>query len=242
MTKLIKYDVAQVMVKMNDLYGLLTAEQKSEFVRATEIMKFKRGEIIYFEGDKPEFLLCVLSGKVKIYRDGVGGRSFINRVLRPVQYFGYRASLANEPYVTEAAAFDDTLIACVPLALIRRILTTNTNVCQFFIKELAVDLGEADKRIVSVTQKHVRGRLAEALLMLADIYGYDTDGVTLNTYISRGDLASLSNMNIGNAIRTLSELNAEGITASKNRMIQVLDKEALREISELGEKEVRGVK
>ena len=39
-------------------------------------------------------LMCLLSGKVKIYKDGVGGRSQIIRVIKNKEYFAYRAYFA----------------------------------------------------------------------------------------------------------------------------------------------------
>ena len=39
-------------------------------------------------------LMCLLSGKVKIYKEGVGGRSQIIRVLKTKEYFAYRAFFA----------------------------------------------------------------------------------------------------------------------------------------------------
>ena len=39
-------------------------------------------------------LTCLVSGKVKIYKDGVGGRPQIMRVLGETEYFAYRAYMA----------------------------------------------------------------------------------------------------------------------------------------------------
>lgn len=79
----------------------------------------------------------------------------------------------------------------------------------FFIKQLSVDLGIADERTVNLTQKHIRGRLAESLLFLKESYGLEEDGSTLSIYLSREDLANLSNMTTSNAIRTLSQFATE---------------------------------
>ena len=49
----------------------------------------------------------------------------------------------------------------------------------FFIRQLSLDLGIADERTVNLTQKHIRGRLAESLLFLKDSYGLEEDGATL---------------------------------------------------------------
>lgn len=99
---------------------------------------------------------------------------------------------------------------------------------------LAADLGKADQRVVSITQKHVRGRLAEALLDLLDVYGYGNDGETLDLHITREDMANLSNMTTSNAIRTLSAFADEGLVEVHGRFIKLIDVEALQSISNNG--------
>ena len=68
---------------------------------------------------------------------------------------------------------------------------------------MALDLTFSNERTVSLTQKHIRGRLAESLIVLRDTYGFEIDGKTIRAYVSREDLACLSNMTTSNAIRTL---------------------------------------
>ena len=77
--------------------------------------------------------------------------------------------------------------------------------------------------MVSLTQKHVRGRLVESLLMLGRIYGFEADGKTINASLSRNDIAHLSNMTTSNAIRTLSNLASEGNIKIKGRKITILN-------------------
>lgn len=234
MTKLDNFDTLVAAHSMKNVWEVLSEDERALFVSSLRVERYKKNELIYREGDLPERLLCLHSGKVKIFRDGVGGRFLINRVLRPVQYFGYRASMANEPYVTAAAAFEESTIISVPMNVVYEVLKTNSKLGMFFIRELATDLGVADKRIVSITQKHVRGRLAEALLSLLDIYGVDSDGQTLDLHISREDLANLSNMTTSNAIRTLSIFADEGLLEVRGRYIKFLDVKALQRISENG--------
>ena len=234
MTKLDKYDKASVCEAMSELWSLLTEEEQTLFLTHMSVYRYRRNEMIYHEGESPDYLLCLLSGKVKIYRDGYGGRSIINRVLRPVQYFGYRASMAGEPYVTAAAAFEDSLVAWVPMNVVYRAMSTNNQLCAFFIRALSIDLGLADKRMVSLTQKHVRARLAETLLTLCDIYGFDEDGETLNSLITRENMASFSNMTTSNAIRTLMSFSKEGLVAVDGRKIRLLDVDKLTTVSEQG--------
>ena len=178
--------------------------------------------------------MCLLSGKVKIYKDGVGGRSQIIRMIKPNEYFAYRAFFAKEDFVTTAAAFEPSVIGLVPMSAITTLISENNNLALFFIKQLSIDLGIADERTVNLTQKHIRGRLSESLLFLKESYGLEEDGSTLSIYLSREDLANLSNMTTSNAIRTLSNFAAERLITIDGRKIKIIDEEKLKKISKIG--------
>jgi CRP-like cAMP-binding protein len=92
----------------------------------------------------------------------------------------------------------------------------------------------ADKRTITLTQKHVKGRLAESLLFLRDNFGVEEDGKTLASSLSREDIASLSNMTTSNAIRTLSWMAQENIIELDGRKIKIVDEEYLSFLSRNG--------
>lgn len=97
-----------------------------------------------------------------------------------------------------------------------------------------MDLGVSDSRTVSLTQKHIRGRLADSLLFLRKTYGVEEDGATLSIKVSREDLAGLSNMTTSNAIRTLSGFASENLLEVSGRSIKIINSEALQKISDFG--------
>ena len=228
------------MVKMNlsnvnvpeliaDMWEPLNEEQREFLANQFTLQNYKKNEVIHCEGETPKYLMCLLSGKVKIYKDGVGGRSQIIRMIKPVEYFGYRAYFAKEDYVTAAAAFEPSLICLIPMSAITTLVAQNNNLALFFIKQLSIDLGVADERTVNLTQKHIRGRLAESLLFLKESYGLEEDGSTLSIYLSREDLANLSNMTTSNAIRTLSQFATERLITIDGRKIKIIDEEKAEE-------------
>lgn len=217
-----------------DLWMPLTPEQRVLLMTNLSVQKFKKNEIIYCEGEKPMHLMCLLSGKVKIYKDGVGGRCQIIRVIKDKEYFAYRAYFAEENFVTAAAAFEPCTICFIPMTTITELITQNAELAMFFIRQLSIDLGIADERTVNLTQKHIRGRLAESLIFLKDTYGVEEDGCTLSIYLSREDLASLSNMTTSNAIRTLSNFANEMLITIDGRKIKIIEEDRLRKISKIG--------
>ena len=95
-------------------------------------------------------------------------------------------------------------------------------------------LGISDERTVNLTQKHIRGRLAESLIFLKESYGLEEDGSTLSIYLSREDLANLSNMTTSNAIRTLSQFATERLITIDGRKIKIIEEEKLKKISKIG--------
>ena len=208
--------------KISDMLDTLTEEQRDILTDHISVIKYKKNDIIYKEGDLPTNLLCLVSGKVKIYKDGVGGRPQIMRVLGETEYFAYRAYMADEPFITAAAAFEPCVVLKIPLGIIVKTIQENARLGWFFIQRLAHDLGQSDERTVNLTQKHIRGRLAESLLFLKDSYGLEEDGSTLSIYMSREDLANLSNMTTSNAIRTLSAFAGEKLVAIDGRKIMIV--------------------
>lgn len=232
---MIKTAIEKVMSEdMAGIWSLLKNDEKRVIVDNFVIHNFKKNEMIYVENEQPEFLWCLLKGKVKLFKDGLGGRQQILRLIRPVQYFGYRAYFAQEPYVSSTQAIEPSVIGALPMQIVEQMITQNNDIAWFFIHELSRKLGHSDSRIVNLTQKHIRGRLAEALIVLLDNYGYEDDQITLKIYMSREDLANLSNMTTSNAIRTLSGFVADKIIVVDGRSIKILNEPVLRKISKFG--------
>lgn len=219
---------------LSELWNVLRPNEKRLVTEQFRIQQFKRNQRIYAEHDDPEFLWILLKGKVKMYKNGIGDRVQILRLYRPVQYFGYRAYFANEKYVSSAAAFEPSELGALPIELVDNLIRNNNELAMFFIHELSRNLGGSDTKIVNLTQKHIRGRLAESLLLLADNYGLEDDETTLNIYMSRQDLANLSNMTTSNAIRTLTAFQTEKLIIVDGRKIKIINESQLRKISKFG--------
>lgn len=216
------------------IWTLLDNDERRLIVDNFQIHNFKKNQIIYTQGEDAENLWCLLKGKVKIYKDGIGGRQQIIRLIRPVQYFGYRAYFADEPHMSSACAFEASSLGSLPMSLVHDMINNNMKLAWFFIGELSHNLGGSDTRIVNLTQKHIRGRLAEALIVLRENYGYEDDNATIKIYMSREDLANLSNMTTSNAIRTLSTFVSEKILLVDGRRIKIINEPMLRKISKFG--------
>ncbi|MBQ9427355.1 MAG: Crp/Fnr family transcriptional regulator [Paludibacteraceae bacterium] len=216
------------------LWAALTAEERQTVQKESTIVRYGKNEQIYREEDIPEAVMLLVSGKVRIYKEGIGQRPQIIRMLKPNELFAYRAVIAGDGFNTSASAFEDSVVYRLPKDTFLRIIRNNSEFCFRMMVIMAKNLAFSELQTVNLTQKHIRGRLAESLLTLKNKYGVDDDGVTISMYMSREDLANLSNMTTSNAIRTLSQFASEGIVGIDGRKIKLLNEPALTRISRLG--------
>jgi CRP/FNR family transcriptional regulator, polysaccharide utilization system transcription regulator len=212
----------------------LNQKDKETLIKRHTLVIIKKGQFLFREGDKPRGLICLASGKVKVFKDGVGGRGQILKMLRYQGFIGYKVLFSDTPWAVSAIAIEDSAICIFEKNTFIRILKKSPELSMRFMKVIADELWVSNNRTVSLTQKHIRGRLAESLLILRDTYGYEADGNTIRILMSREDIANLSNMTTSNAIRTLSTLASEKIIDITGRRISILDSSQLERISELG--------
>lgn len=218
----------------HSIFKTLSQKEKETLVQHHTYAQYRKGDLLLKEGEKPHGLICLASGKVKIFKEGVGGREQILSMIRPQGFIGYRAIFADSPYFASAVAIENSAICIIEKECIIKMIRRNPDLALKFIKIFAEELGFSNNRTVSLTQKHIRGRLAESLIVLKDTYGFETDGKTISVCLSREDIANLSNMTTSNAIRTLSNLALEDIISIEGRKIMILDCNRLERVSELG--------
>jgi CRP/FNR family transcriptional regulator, polysaccharide utilization system transcription regulator len=199
------------------------------------VANFMKRDMILDENTKPKGLNCLVSGKAKIFKIGAGNREQIIKMLRPMSFISYRSLFSDGLYPFSVVALEESSVVIFEKQTLSRILKQNGELAVKFIKIISEDLSYSNHRMVSLTQKHVRGRLAESLLLLRDTYGTEADGKTLRVMLSREDIAHFSNMTTSNAIRTLSVLVLEKILDIHGRRIMVLDPERLETISDSGQ-------
>lgn len=136
-----KKDVIDLSYSLSDIWRMLTDVEREKLRNNARVLQFRKNDLIYLEDEWPKDLMCLFKGKVKIYKSGVGGRSQIIRIVRPMQYFGYRAYFAREQYVTAASAFEACTVCMIPMELIEQFLRENGNLALFFYSDVICRLG-----------------------------------------------------------------------------------------------------
>lgn len=220
--------------ELNAVWDYLTPDEKDFIDKHTETKYFRKNETIYNEGELTRHVVMLVRGTVRLSKEGVGQRLQIIRMLKPYDTFSYRSAMAGDAHSTSATALEPSVLYYVERDAFLEVIQRNIKFCYAVLVAMSKDLGISETQTVNLTQKHIRGRLAETLISLKKTYGLEGDGVTISMYIAREDLANMSNMTTSNAIRTLSQFASEGLVSLDGRKIKLLDENELTRISRMG--------
>lgn len=195
---------------------------------------YKKGQVLFYEGKRPNGVYCLHYGKVKIFKNGIHGKEHIVRFVTPGQFIGIRAFLGNSEYRASAATLEDSLICQITRSHFERIMQKYPDFAAQMIRMLSHMLEEAEDKITSLAQKPVKERLAEALLILNKIY--ISDSAHQNSYtisLTREDLANIVGTATETVIRLLSELKEQKLVSISGRNITLLDLRGLKSVGKV---------
>jgi len=196
---------------------------------------YKKGSAIFFQGNPPFGLYCINSGKVKLYQVGSDGRESIIRIAHDGDILGHRSLFSQQSYHATAVALEDTVICFIDKKYIFDVITRQPSVTLKIIERLSREMGAAEKRSSSMSQKSVRERLAEVLLWLKETYGcaLDDGRIKLTITLTREEIASMIGTSSETVIRTISDFKDEGILEQEGKIMFISDEGKLLEFANL---------
>lgn len=209
--------------KNGSIFCCLAQEELKTLSSDKRDKHFKKGEIIFYEGNRGHGLYCIYSGKVKIHKLGEEAKEQIVRFAKKGDILGYRSLLSNEPYSATATAIEDCSICFIPKSHFLQALENNHKLSYSTIQLLTNDLKGSEEKLISITQKPVIERVSEALITLKRKFGVKPDGVTLNVVLTRREIGDLAGVTTETTIRTLSDLNKKKVIKLLGKQIQIND-------------------
>jgi len=197
----------------------LSQDELAIINRGRTRVSYRAGEPIFKEGTRPYGLLCMSSGKAKISINSVNGNELIVGLKKPVDFLGFSDFIAEKSYSTSAHALEDTEVCVIMKEHFFNVAEDNNTLLKKINLKLVEELTQTRLRMAGITQKHMRGRMADALLYLHDTYGCTVEDDSVGAELKRSDIAALSNMTTANAIRTISEFSKDGLITVDKRKI-----------------------
>ncbi len=188
--------------------------------RNKTVLQFAKNESIFKQGTRPSGLFILAEGKVKNSSISENGFEQIVSLSKPVDFLGFYDFTANQYHTYSAIALEDCRVCYTPTNDFQEILNHNNAFAVKVLKHVSHEFSHHVHRMTNLTGKQMRGRMADTLLYVYDLFGVDKSNNILTIDLRRRDLADMAVMNTSNAVRTLSEFSkANWISLDKHQII-----------------------
>jgi CRP-like cAMP-binding protein len=215
------------------LFNEVSAEHLCHISDNKSFISHSKGQVLYYEGTRPLGLFCINAGKVKIFRTASNGKEQIISLAHAGDFVGYANLLGEEQYSTTATILEDASICFIPRESFMHLMTHDSHLFRKIMKSVCHDLGVMEEKLTDASQKSVRERLAQTLLMLKDTYGIDgQDSVKIDIALSREDLAGIVGTATETVIRLLSEFKSDGLVELEGKKIKIMNSKALGRLAD----------
>ena len=211
-------------------FNSLKALTRDELMRISSCKTgklFKKGEIIFEEGEILKGVFCVKDGVCKLSKLSENGKDQVVKLVVKGGLLGKRSIVSDETTNLSAVALNDMEMCFIPKSEIMADLKKNPNFTLDVLQKMAGDLRDSEDTLVDMAQKPVKQRIADTLLYILDNFGTDEDGY-LSIVISREDYASIVGTATESAIRILSHFKKEGFISTSGKKIKIEEPKALK--------------
>jgi CRP/FNR family transcriptional regulator, polysaccharide utilization system transcription regulator len=198
-------------------------------------ISYRKGQLIFYEGNHPQGLYCISSGKVKIHKLGHDGKDQILRLAKKGNVLGYRALLSEDNYHASATAIEDSSICFFPKTAFHNQIISNPVLTMQIVKLLSSVLKSAEQKAMNMVQRQVRERIVETILMLKEFFGLEADNATINTVLTRESIGNIAGTTTETTIRVLSDLHKNKIIDLIGKKIKILNNRELVQIAHLND-------
>lgn len=193
-------------------------------------IRLKKGQVLFREGEPVTGVYFVYSGSVKVYKKWDDEKDLIIRFAKGGAILGHRGLGSNLVYPISAAALEPSVVCFIDTPLFEATLKTNSEFTAQLIHFLVQELYESEKKMRNLAHMPVKGRVAEALLHLRDLFGEDDKGF-INIDLSRQDLASFAGATYETVFRMINELVKDKLIKLSGKSIAIADYDGLAKLA-----------
>jgi CRP/FNR family cyclic AMP-dependent transcriptional regulator len=195
----------------------------------THVVTLRRGDRLYDEGDIDDQLYVVIEGKVKLTRTSSDGREVLVRVQGPGDMFGELAMFDPTYRTSNASAVTDARLAAIAHDDLRNVLNDRPAIALLLLRELAQRLRVITDANTNLIFTDVPGRVAKALLELADKFGtQQADGTLVSHDLTQEELAQLVGASRETVNKALADFAARGWIQLSAKSVLLIDTDRLR--------------
>lgn len=213
-----------------ELFQKLNPSEKAEIIKLARGKQYKKGELIFAEGDLADTIYLVKAGKVLLYKISEEGKALSLNILQENDIFGENTILEDNCQTMHAKALEDVFVCtCTQKDFLS--LLINPSVAFKVISYLSEKLNNYTQQAAVMAFQDVKGRVFSTLTRLAKDHGELTpEGLRINMVLSHQELANLVNASRVMVTNVLNDLKHEGVIGVSQRMFYLVDNKLQNEV------------
>jgi CRP-like cAMP-binding protein len=207
-----------------DLFAGLEPEFRQRVVAAAVPRTYRKGQLLFVEGDPGESLIILRRGAVAVFRTAPTGERAMLSVIRPPDVLGEVSLLDNSVRSLSAEAIED----CTALALSRGAFIELVHASPRLLDAVMRSLGSLIRRLTEQNADHVfldlPGRVAKTLVRLAG----ESTAPMVTIELNQSQLAEMAGGSRQSVNQAIGSFANRGWLRTEGRRIVVTDLAALR--------------
>ena len=194
-------------------------------------MKIPINESLFHHGAPLNHILHLKAGLVKIY-NGTNNSKTTNLNLRGAgSFLGIRHSLAGNYYTYSAKSVIDSEICYINKNIFHEMLCANSKFCFQILKKVSEESIMQDRKVQSLRETLLPGKVANALLFFADTI-FQREEFELP--VSKSDLALFIGASRERVSKTINEFDHDNIISMTGNNIKITSRNLLVQLSQIG--------
>lgn len=185
---------------------------------------FKRGQIIYNEGDTPKSIFVNEKGIIGLFHISETGHETLLRVFSKRYIFGHRSYMAKEAYHASAVCLTSSEVYEIPESAFREICSETPDLLFEISRILAKELRSSEIRMSDLQDKSANQRIVESLVFLKLKHPDYT--------WTRKEIAEFAGSTLESVVRVMSLLQDEGLLEKNGRDFSINDVEKVLDRSQ----------
>ncbi|RKD26541.1 transcriptional regulator, Crp/Fnr family [Caminicella sporogenes DSM 14501] len=209
-------------------FSKLDTKDLQKILSITIEKKFKKGSIIFMEGDKGNAFYFIKSGKVKIYKTSKEGKDLILGIFGNGNVFAEVTIFNDINYPATAEVIEDAIIGIIRNEDLEKLIKNNSDMSLNLIKVLSKRLYKAQSKLKQIALDNAFHRAVEVLINLYETSGnQNSENFEIKLEISREELGNMIGTSRETVSRILSNLKKDDIIDVSGRKIIIKNIEKL---------------
>lgn len=202
-----------------------------EIRQNTQVSTFQKHEMIFRQNTPTSHIMYVITGMVKIFKEGRNKRRFILKIAMPGDCIGLMSEYGHTVHQYSASAVQTSEIGFVDRQKFDDIMKRNAEMAMSVIQKLSIDGLFIFDRLIRQSHKQLPGRIADVILYFADVIFKQED---FEFPLTRRELAEFAGTTKESFIRTLAEFKNDKIINLDETRVSIKSMKIIRTLSELG--------